>query len=420
MSLRRQQLYLIYLSIKQSFVDKVTKINIWYVKCKWPFRLALKAFVLILGGLLLNESIFSKVNVSFLSPTQGFFDVQLSDYWVSFAHKSNNKSYKSPFTLVDITGLERTELANLLNLIAGYDPSVVGLDVFLERTGNKAENILLKQALLCQKQLVLAIRLTKTGKPIPLSPTFQDINTKGVTNFIALDSTSVIRFIPTGILKQNQYSFAAVIAAKYNPSTLIKYNKRLNDRERIYYAANLDYINVTAKQLLAITDTLSLKYWLKNRIVLLGNIGLEADSRLLQDIHFTPKNTTYVGRSFPDTYGTIIHLYAADALIRGEYFNESPYWLNLVLVFTGIVVSLLVDRHISSRFTDKPIVAELLLGLVTFFGLSMLAIGYLICYTWFKFVFDDDFFIKLIALSFLVDKVITKLITLLYNYINKN
>lgn len=67
---------------------------------------------------------------------------------------------------------------------------------------------------------------------------------------------------------------------------------------------------------------------LEGKIVIMGYVPPKKD---LDDIFFTPKNERYVGKTYPDMYGAVIHANIVAMILRESYINEMPDWLSWTL-----------------------------------------------------------------------------------------
>jgi CHASE2 domain-containing sensor protein len=72
---------------------------------------------------------------------------------------------------------------------------------------------------------------------------------------------------------------------------------------------------------------------LKNKIVLLGFLGPDLNTKVLEENRFTPMNKKYSGKSFPDMYGVVIHANFISSILARDYINKVPFWLSIVIAF---------------------------------------------------------------------------------------
>lgn len=102
---------------------------------------------------------------------------------------------------------------------------------------------------------------------------------------------------------------------------------------------------------------------IKDKIVLMGIVPLIdiSDPKSLanityEDTYYTPLNPNYVGRSYPDMYGLMIHANVIAMMLDENYINESPLWLSVTL---GIVCTLLAVLFFSYLFNNYETVYRL-------------------------------------------------------------
>lgn len=367
----RKRLAALWENLKQANL----RIRNLYLQISKSGKVILKSIAFFVIGYCCNVLIDrSHFNPAFFNPSQSYFDVDITDYFVSFLHQVTTKQphSASEILLIDITGLDREGLAALLLKIGTYEPGVTAVDVYLEDAGNARANAELKKALGTQCRLVIGQQLSRDGKTIPVNQVFDQSGVKGVLNFISHDSTSVIRFIPVKLIK-DKLCFAAAAAVQYNPDLLDQLKNRGNLTERIWYDPELAFNKATAGDIMLMTDSTELSMRLSGKIVLLGNVGMDARTWSLEDMHFTPANRNYVGRAFPDRYGVEIHAYALTTLLTGNYTFEVPEIINLgialLIVCLGIWWETVLSEKVHPLFRIAIVTIALIASVAAYYFL---------------------------------------------------
>src|SRR3972149_1488619 len=100
-------------------------------------------------------------------------------------------------------------------------------------------------------------------------------------------------------------AFAVKIAGFYKPASLHTLFERQKELEKINFRGNYNcFYFIDTYQYFEPEADFS---FIKNKIVLLGYMGPDLNTKSLEDIFFTPLNERYAGKSFPDMYGVVVH-----------------------------------------------------------------------------------------------------------------
>ena len=127
-------------------------------------------------------------------------------------------------------------------------------------------------------------------------------------------------------------------------------SERDNETERINFVGNYDkFYYLDAEQLFDGKNNLN---FMKDKIVLLGFMGLDLSTKTFEDIYFTPLNERYAGKSFPDMYGVVIHANIISMILSGNYITEIPKWLSIVISFLICYFNVYVIYNIRKKYKD--------------------------------------------------------------------
>lgn len=96
---------------------------------------------------------------------------------------------------------------------------------------------------------------------------------------------------------------------------------------------------------------------IKDKIVLMGIVPLIdlSDPKSLanityEDTYYTPLNPNYVGRSYPDMYGLVIHANVIAMMLDENYINESPIWLTITLAITSTFLAVVFFSYLFNNY----------------------------------------------------------------------
>jgi CHASE2 domain-containing sensor protein len=96
---------------------------------------------------------------------------------------------------------------------------------------------------------------------------------------------------------------------------------------------------------------------IKDKIVLMGIVPLIdlSDPKSLasityEDTYYTPLNPNYVGRSYPDMYGLMIHANVIAMMLDENYINESPIWLSVTIGILSTILAVLFFSYLFNNY----------------------------------------------------------------------
>lgn len=282
-------------------------------------------------------------NIDFLDPIQNIIqDTDASDIVFSKIRDKEKVPYDTNIIIVNIGEYNRAEIADEIEIINKYHPKVVGIDAFFLEPKTEELDIPLINAIFKIKNLVLVSKIDsldeKSGKYKTLIQSHSQFTAYGVcgfANFISDDEQlfrTVKKFSPKEYVNDSiQYAFAVVVSNIYNPKSTQKFLKRNNETEIINYKRFLNkYRVLDVNDIIEKQDSLG---FIHNKIVLLGYLGPNIKTITNRDAFFTPMNDHYIGRTFPDMYGVLIHANIISMILEEDYINAMPTWLNNLLTF---------------------------------------------------------------------------------------
>ena len=260
----------------------------------------------------------------------------------------------SNIVLVQIAD-DRVSIANQINLIEKYQPSVVAIDAYFSARRDAAGDAILINAISNKDNLVFASLVDTANNPsqsLSVRKNFFDtgnIHTSGYINF-AGNQFSVIRNYPPffKLNGEEEFSFTSRIAQLYAPEKFKELKNRRNDQEIINYTGNLErYTGITKEELTDFSKSNQLSALFKNKIVILGYF-VKYPPFVLSDLHFSPLNEQFAGKSFPDMYGIVIHANIVSMVLSSNYAKSASQFTAYAFAFLITFTFLLYIMHLNS------------------------------------------------------------------------
>lgn len=275
-------------------------------------------------------------------------EVSLSDIYFSYIkeNKLSNDVY-----IVDI-GLDnpnntRVKITDFINQVnSKYKPIVIGVDVFFENKVDDDIDFRLSNAL-SENNVVRIFKIIEkefNEENTILYPDFGslpnlDTNTVEKDGYTfglgdATDHPCIRYFKPRLIFKNNTYNhFSTLVARKYLNQKQRNFDNSLNLNHKMMINYNRDFSN----NRISIEDSSRYKE-LEGKIVLLGINTYKNDGFPLynDDIHYTPKNKYYIGRSEKDSYGIEILAQIISNFINLEHLSFKEDLMKYLNIFISL------------------------------------------------------------------------------------
>lgn len=256
---------------------------------------------------------------------------------------------------------------------------------------------------------------------------FQQMYTQAKLEYdgIVFDSSIVLKPVVTKVVDSIHYSYPYHIVRLYDPKKAEIAKKRKKKKEIINYYGNvslgkLKFQYISKDELLNVYEGVQYAQAkqkaglpldandstmfegakahssiFKDNIVLMGLVPLIdiSDPKSLanvtfEDTYYTSLNPNYVGRTYPDMYGLIIHANVIAQMLDNNYINESPLWLNVVMAvvstFLIVVMFTYLFNYYETVYRLGRKTVQFIIGLVLLFALVFI-------YHWF------DYFLHLEA-----------------------
>ena len=317
---------------------------------------------------------FAFVNLSILDPFEkAFKDFKFTD--IFYSERINKDQRNNKIVIVNIKHADRFQIAQVIDKIDAQGPSVIGLDIIFEDRKSEFIDSILKSSLASAKSLVTAY-FHENDSVVNNHDYFQfNGETKGYINLDLEGQNSVIRnFLGVKGDNNNEYAFATQLALKagYLKETYAK--KELKNQIPINYIGNKDiFLSFDIEEVLNKEEIPAFK----DAVVILGYLGDGNESFDIEDKHFTPLNSEWVGRAVPDTFGVIVHANILNMLSKGNMIYRvskfSTYLLSFIVCFLTILLSIKLYIKSSLVFDVSEKLIQLILSIVlVYLGLALL------------------------------------------------
>jgi len=294
---------------------------------------------------------------------QDVYGFDIYDLYYTEKHK-NNLRRDTNIILVQIED-ERDKIAHQINILRACNPDVIGIDAVFDNRKNPAEDSAFLQSIANAENIVFATRLEiENGQLTPRSNFFDTINSgehSGYINFVG-NQYSVIRTYAPFLNSKGKahFSFSSRIIQLFSPGSFDTLKWRKHPEEIINYTGNTEkYTSITKEELLEYAATHQLSGLFKNKIVLLGYF-IKYPPFVLQDLHFSPLNEQFAGKSFPDMYGVVIHANILSMILERNYANLASNTASYLYAFLITFLFLLYIIHLHSK-KNHPAHAKILL-----------------------------------------------------------
>ena len=281
----------------------------------------------------------------------------------------NDTKPSSEIYIVDIGNKDpiktRVEIATFIRKInKEYKPKVIGVDVYFD---SKYIDDSINQSLTTSLSMDNVIRMFKIEEfkvkegsnilypDLSVLPSLEnDIILKdGYTNGLgAVTNYPCIRYYKPALeIDKTIYThFSELIAQKYLNQTSEKLSSEKNIEDKMMINYNTDFI----KNRISIND--STRYHeLEGKIVLIGINTYKDDGTPFynDDLHFTPKNPNYIGRSARNSYGIEILATIISNRINKDHFSYSETfinWINWIISIAFYIFLLLIFTAYNKYF----------------------------------------------------------------------
>ena len=267
-------------------------------------------------------------SIEMFAPLEKKLDFQVSDIYNAVEEKKQVVDLSQDVIVVSVDECNREQTAELIRLIASYEPKAIGVD--LSFMTKKANNDTLLDAITNTRNLVTATMVVKpdTGRyyerqHVSFFEDEYDLPHVGYANLDAAHMWNIVRtFVPYVLVGERDTlrSMALELARIAAPEQAKRVESRGKEVEIIDYTDyEIEVVDAARLQKAYVAERL------RNKVVLVGDT---ADTK---DTYRTPLHDSQAG--------VLIHAYALQTILSGRYIDEYPTWLNwTIAVCIGLLL----------------------------------------------------------------------------------
>lgn len=318
-------------------------------------NIAITAIVFVVMGALY----LPLAHINLLKPiAQSFSDFDITDLYFSKLRDAAIITADTNIVLVNIGNGTRADIANEITALSRFQPAVIGVDVLFRKPKSASMDSMLEAACAFPRHLVFANSLKSYNAQIRQFdtiacslPRFVTHGTQGFDNLVNESNLTTVReFSPQEVHGDSAVTaFAAAIVCDYDTAAYAHLAARKNPTELINFRGNTEkFLALDVADVLAPNADLAI---VRNKIVLLGYLGPTLNAPTLEDIHYTPLNSNFAGKAYPDMYGVVIHANIISMILHGDYLGVMPLWLAIVLAIVLCHLHAVFYSWIDDRFS---------------------------------------------------------------------
>ncbi len=343
-------------------------------------------------------------NFDFLNPlTQAIGDIDITDIVFTQFRSDSDPTSDTSIVIVNIGDRGRAEIATMIRKLSAAGPAAIGIDAFFREPKDEdpLSDAELQSALREAPNVVLVSKVAykeefddDQERPFDTletsAPMFLENAHTGFANLIVDDEAAFMTVRNVSFQEEcadtTEVSFPVRLAQLVYPKEAERALQRNNATEPINFVGGLgSFFSLDADDVLRSDADLSM---CSGKIVLLGYLGPTIGSKSFEDNFFTPLNERYVGRSYPDMYGVVIHANVLSMIRTGSFVNEMSREVLIAVMLFFIVLNVVVFTIINERaenWYDTLVIVIQLAESVGILYASVIAFGT------FRYKFDPTF-----------------------------
>jgi CHASE2 domain-containing sensor protein len=309
-------------------------------------------------------------------------DFDYNDMAYSKLEKNKAVPVDTNIVIVNIGNADRMAIAAIVQKAASADPKVIGLDVIFNESRDSVADHVLDKVLRSEPKLVMAYNLQTHEHALRHEGYFfESTGNKGFVNFVGEEGGVIRHVVPAVNENDHEYiPFAAAVVKKLSTEKYEALQKRKNSTEVINYTSSANkFIVIEGTDLLNGTaDAQNLT----GKTVLVGYVSSSAYD--MEDMHFTPMNSRFAGKSLPDLNGVFVHANIIKMIMEESYIKRTPAWINwmvavlLCWLHMAVFIRFYLDKHLWFHLVAKTaqILSAILfvyLGLLVFYKFNIKA-----------------------------------------------
>lgn len=317
-------------------------------------------FITIMIFLLIGIFTLIPFNCLFLDPiSKAINDFDIYD--IVYSKLREEQKADTNIVLVNLGNLSRKEIAEQIQMINQYKPRVIGIDAIFEEEKDPFGDSILADVFSSIKNLVLVSKLSDYNEDKDsfdsIKFTIAKFNGHAANGFANLPNDdelnfrTIREFRPEAMFKdQKVLAFSSKIIQFSDNSAFSKMIERNNETEKINFTGNYEkFYYLDTGQMFA--ENINMNF-LKDKIVLVGFMGLNLNTKTFEDIYFSPLNDRYAGKSFPDMYGVVVHANIISMILTGNYIDGMPLWLSILISLLICYFNVFVIYNLKKKYKD--------------------------------------------------------------------
>lgn len=327
-------------------------------------------------------------NVEFLNPVQqALGDFELTDMVFSKFRDESETLVDTNVVIINIGHANRDEIAQIIENVQKHEPAVIGIDAFFRTPKDSTSDERLAAAIASTPNIVMVSKCaykveSKQGvveqwtkstvsddrefDTLELSNSkFMQHATHGFSNLIVDQEASFMTCRSVSFQEvcagKKEYSFPIKLVQNIDKAAAKRALARGNEIEDVNFRGNLaSYYHFDMNEALLPETDLSV---VRGKIVLLGYLGVDFDTKSFEDNFFTPLNDNYVGRSHPDMYGVVIHANVISMILSGNFINRMERSTSIVVAFIALFLNValfsFIYTHAESWYDTLALLLQL-------------------------------------------------------------
>ena len=321
-------------------------------------------------------------------------EIDLNDLYFS---SLDNTNIEENVIVINIEDIDRYGINEVVSKVAEAGPSVIGLDVFFSHYKTTPWDSQLRNTLNdLGDKVVMVANYYEDGREDNSYWKLSNCTYGHAGVITTKDKTGVVREFEPSIGSDDMYSFASMLASKYNSSSYDRLIERDNDKETIHYIGNIGAFRVINYRDILIDDSNKLSL-LNDKIVILGFCGDSTQQMVdFTDTYYTPVGASMSANRLPDMYGVMIHANITSMIINDRYISNVPNWIVYLLTFLITYFIVLIFTYL---FLNQPIYFNVGSKLIQLLGLFLLLWIVFLLFSFFHLNFTTSFLIIAVIIA---------------------
>ncbi|MEQ9379052.1 MAG: CHASE2 domain-containing protein [Imperialibacter sp.] len=340
-------------------------------------------------------------------------DVELTD--VVFSQLREPAIPDDRIVLVNLGRVNRADIGYMIDIVNQYEPKVIGLDTYFRTHKDSAIDATMESAFSRVDNLVIGsilqnfneekMEFDSLGKSLPR---FTQYAETGFVNFITDAQTQeelkmTREFTPKEMVAgQQELAFAVKLAQYLEPEKVDRLLKRGNERETINYRGNvMDFgasVYGTMFFALDVNQVFDQNFdpsLIKDKIVIFCFLGEYLGDRLtIEDKYYSPINSQFAGRSYPDMFGGVVHANIVAMILNEDYIDAMDDTTGAIIGVLLCLINVAAFSYIYRVYSKWYDGATKLIQLIEVLGISFMNVWVLD-----KFNYKPELTIGMVAIA---------------------